>query len=328
MDQGDLDNMSLKKKETSIEDIQNFREKKELSVFEEIRAKTDITAANPEKAKVPMSMVFGHGSTGNLPSFGNRSLNENALIVDSALKNVGELQNIWNHSHSQWVWKHINLSYHSPYKNMRQIAAEINSKKNALNEAKWKKIKNEAKMRKIEEQLIDGVNDYWKEVDLKIKLAELKEGDVESTVFIEGAMKDVLALQEMYEQLKTKVNSFNEEDFELEETKSHLKRSIVQCIRDVRQSGFISKGEQEYVEQIGVNPSKLQRVIQKYVKEEAEQESWDSTGLFNFVDKLTNELTEIHQVDKKRMELQGFNHDISRNISHINKVAIPKQKEE
>ena len=321
----------IKNKQTvKLNEELGFEEKRELSVFEEIRRNTDIVLADPEKSKVPMSMVFGQGSNGNLPSFGGKTLSENALVVDQALQNVGELQNIWNHSHSQWTWKHINLSYHSPFKNMRQIAAEINSKKNALNEAKWRKIKNEAKMRKIEEQLVHGVDDYWKEVDLKIKLAELKEGDIESTTFIEGAMKDVLALQEMYEQLKEKVNSFNEEDFELEETKSHLKRSIVQCIRDVRQAGVISKGEQEYVEQIGVNPSKLQKLIQNYVKQEAEQDGWDSTGLFEFVDKLTNELTEIHQVDKKRMELQGFNHGIAENISYINRLAIPNtfQKEE
>jgi len=328
--QGDLDNMIKDEKQTTVkldEEI-GFEQKRDLSVFEEIRKNTDITVANPEKAKVPMSMVFGQGSNGNLPSFGNRTLNENALIVDQALQNVGELQNIWNHSHSQWTWKHINLSYHSPFKNMRQIAAEINSKKNALNEAKWRKIKNEAKARKIEEQLFQGVDDYWKEVDLKIKLAELKESDIESTTYIEGAMKDVLALQDMYEQLKEKVNSFSEEDFELEETKSHLKRSIVQCIRDVRQAGVISKGEQEYVEQIGVNPSKLQKLIQNYVKQEAEQDGWDSTGLFEFVDKLTNELTEIHQVDKKRMELQGFSHDISKNISYTGKLALPKKSQD
>jgi hypothetical protein len=304
-------------------DILDTNEDNRLAVFEEIR-QYNLTLTDPEKAKVPMAMVFGQGTAGNLQSFGGRTLNENALMVDKAIKNVGELENVWNHSHSQWTWKHINFSYHAPLKNMRQISAEISSKKNALNEAKWRKIKNEVKIRKIEEQLKNGANDYWQEVDLKVKLAELLEGDVESTKYIEGAMKDVLAMQEIYEQLKSKVNSFNEEDVEREETKSHLKRSIVQCIRDVRQSGVISKGEQEYVEQIGVNPSKLQRVIQKYVKEESEQDSWDSTGLFQFVDQLTEELTEIHKVDVKRMELHGYDPDYTPGISYVNTLALPK----
>jgi len=327
MDQGDLDNMSETnlKQELSI-DISEA-DNQRLAVFEEIR-QYNLTLADPEKAKVPMAVVFGQGVSGNMQSFGGRTLNENALMVDNALKSVGELENIWNHSHSQWTWKHINFSYHSPYKNMRQISAEISRKKSALNEAKWRKVKNEVKIRKIEEQLKNGVTDYWQEVDLKVKLAELLEGDVESTKYIEGAMKDVLALQEIYEQLKSKVNSFNEEDFEKEETKNHLKRSIVQCIRDVRQSGVISKGEQEYVEQIGVNPSKLQRVIQKYVKEESEQDSWDSTGLFSFVDQLTEELTEIHKVDIKRMELHGYDPEYTPGISYINTLALPRNQSE
>jgi hypothetical protein len=311
------------KQDVNIDVSDSQQENHRLAVFEEIR-QYDLTLTDPEKAKVPMAMVFGQGTAGNLQSFGGRTLNENALMVDKAIKNVGELENIWNHSHTQWIWKHINFSYHAPLKNMRQISAEISSKKAALNEAKWRKIKNEVKIRKIEEQLKNGVEDYWQEVDLKVKLAELLEGDVESIKYIEGAMKDVLAMQEMYEQLKSKVNSFNEEDVEREESKSHLKRSIVQCIRDVRQAGVISKGEQEYVEQIGVNPSKLQRVIQKYVKEEAEQDSWDSTGLFKFVDQLTEELTEIHKVDVKRMELQGFDHDYTPGISYTNTLALPK----
>lgn len=304
------------------EEVNN--ERRELAVFEEIRKNTNLTLADPEKAKVPLSMVFGHGTTGNLPSFGGRTLNENTELVDVALKNVGELENIWNHSHSQWTWKHINFSYHSPQKNMRQIAAEISRKKSALNEAKWRHIKSEAKIRKIEEELTSGDVDYWREVDLKIKLAELKEGAVEGMKYIEGAMKDVLALQEIYEQLKSKVNTFNEHDFEVEETKNHLKRSIVQCIRDIRQSGVISKGEQEYVEQIGVNPSKLQRVLQQYVKSEAEQDCWDSTELFKFVDALTEELSEVYKVDIKRMELTGYDPNPREDISYINKLAIPK----
>lgn len=298
--------------------------KKALAVFEQLNTK-DLVLSEAESLKVPMSMIFGHGTTGNLPSFGGKTLNENSQLVDVALKNVGELQNIWNHSHSQWTWKHINFSYHSPMKNMRQISAELARKKSALNEAKWRQVKNEAKIRKIEEELTtSGTLDYWREVDLKIKLAELKEGAVEGITYIEGAMKDVLALQEIFEDLKERVSGFSEHDFEQQESISHLKRSIVQCIRDVRQSGVISKGEQEYVEQIGVNPSKLQRIIQQYVNSEAEQDSWDSSGLFEFVDQLTKELVEKHKVDIKRMELLGYDPDPTESISYSEKLALLK----
>jgi hypothetical protein len=315
MDQGDLNNMEEDKAQA-----------RSLAVFEEIRKSNVSVAEDAEKMKIPMAMIFGHGTTGNLPSFGNKTLNENSELVDAALKNVGELQNIWNHSHSQWMWKHINFSYHSPHKNMRQISAELAKKKSALNEAKWRHIKKEARIRKIQEELQTTENiDYWREVDLKIRLAEYQEGAVESITYIEGAMKDVLALQEIFEDLKKTVGSFSEYDMEKEESTTHLKRSIVQCIRDVRQSGRITKGEQEYMEQIGVNPSKMQRILQEYVAAEVQQDSWDSKGLFEFVDGLARELIDKHKVDITQMSLLGYDPEAREDITFSDKVALPRQ---
>lgn len=305
-------------------------EKKEVAVFEAIVNNKEI--ATTEDKKVPLSMVFGHGTLGNIESFGGKTLMQNTVEVDKALANVGELESIWNHSHTQWTWKHINFSYHSPMKNMRQISAEISSKKGALNTAKWKQVKNEVKIRKIQDQLdkgnLDGTLDYWKEVDLKIKLAELQEGMVEGARYIEGAMKDVLAMNHMYEQLKEKVNSFSEYDMELEESKSHLKRSLVQCIRDVRQGNCITKGEQEYMEQIGVNPMKVQKAIRIYVASEEEDESWDVSKLHEFVENMTNELIDFYKVDQKVLELKGFDPEPFEDYTNINKLALPNNTDE
>jgi hypothetical protein len=297
---------------------------KEIAIFEELRKDLALSS----ELKVPMSYVFGRGTVKALQSFGNTSLLANSTKVDKAIQNVEELQSIWNHSHSQWSWKHLNLSYHAPYKNMRQIAAEMAKKKAALNEAKWRHVETEIKIRKIEEELQKEGLDYWREVELKVKLTKLKEGLAEGMTYVEGAMKDVLTLNALYEELKVKVSGFTEHDIEKEETKSHLKRSIVQCIRDVRQFGSISKGEQEYVEQIGVNPMKLQAVLRAYVENEAKQETWDVSGLYEFVDKLVDELSDVYKVDVARMKLQGFSSDPIEEFSYSNKVALLEKKEE
>ena len=284
--------------------------KNEIAVFEEIRKDLDITR-DISDFKVAMSDVFGKGSLAVKESFGGVTFQDNSEKVDVAIQNTNELHNIWNHSHTQWMWKHLNLSWHAPLKNMRQISAEISRKKGALNEAKWKHVQNEVKIKKIEEELSKPeLLDYWREVDLKIKLAQLQEGLAEGSTHIEGAMKDILALNELFEQLKSKVSNFSEEDVEKEETKTHLKRSIVQCIRDIRQGGSITKGEQEYLEQIGVNPMKMQNILREYVKSEAAANSWDVSGLYEFVDGVVEELAERHQVDKVRMNLQGFERGI------------------
>lgn len=303
---------------------ENEAKDKELAIFEEIRKDLALSS----ELKVPMSYVFGRGTVKAIQSFGNTSLLVNSTKVDKAIQNVEELQSIWNHSHSQWSWKHLNLSYHAPYKNMRQIAAEMAKKKAALNEAKWRHVEVEIKIRKIEEELQKEGLDYWREVELKVKLTKLKEGLAEGMSYVEGAMKDVLTLNALYEELKAKVSGFTEHDIEKEETKSHLKRSIVQCIRDVRQFGSISKGEQEYVEQIGVNPMKLQAVLRAYVENEAKQQTWDVSGLYEFVDKLVDELADVYKVDVARMKLQGFSSEPIEEFSYSNKVALLEKKEE
>lgn len=301
-------------------------DKKEVALYEQVTR--DIVTMDVANFKLPLSSVIGKGLAVKQESFGGRSLAQNAELVDKALVNTNELQNIWNHSHTQWTWKHINLSYHSPWKNMRQISAEIQSKKRALNDAKWRQVENEMKMRKLEEQLADEASmDYWKAVKLKIQLAKMKEGIAEGAVIIEGAMKDVLALNEMYEQLKAKVSDFSEADVEREESKSHLKRSLVQCIRDVRQSGSITKGEQEYMEQIGVNPGKMQRMIKDYVKDEETTDDWTSKGLYDFVDHIVNELIDKVEVDKVRMGLMGFDHESRDDITYDKKIAESHQLE-
>jgi hypothetical protein len=291
---------------------------KQVAIYEEIRK----DLATSTDVKVPLNYVFGRGQLANLQSFGNTSIQENAEKVDKALQNMSELQNIWNHSHTQWIWRHLNLSYHSPHKNMRQICAEIAAKRAALNDAKWKQVETEMRLRQIEEELAKENLDYWDEVRLKIEMIRIKEGLSEGISYIEGAMKDVLVLNELYEQLKEKVSDFSEYDIEKVETKSHLKRALVQCIRDVRQFGSISKGEQEYIEQIGINPMKLQNLMRKYVQAEENSESWDVSGLYQFVDQLTEELVDVYKVDVVRMKMQGFNENPIENFSYTEKVAL------
>lgn len=294
--------------------------KNDVAIYDEI-VKDLAIVSDKTQFHIPVAKVFGAGSLAKTESFGGRSLSENTALVDKALENTNELQNIWNRSHSQWDWKHLNLHYHGDFKNVRQLAAEINRKKQALDEAKWKHVKNEISIKKIEEKLQDENLDYWTEIDYQIKLAQKREGMATGMVYIEGAMKDILALNDLYEQMKEKFDGFTEDDFEREESKSHLKRSVVQCIRDVRQTGAITKGEQEYLEQIGVNPSKMLLLIREYINKEEMKTDWSVTGLHKFVADLVDELIDVMKVDETKMKLMGFNPDPSTLLSHSTPVA-------
>jgi hypothetical protein len=210
---------------------------------------------------------------------------------------------------------------------MKQIEAEMARKRAALNEAKWRQVKNEIKLKKMEEEISKENLDYWREIELKVKIAELQEGLADGAYYIEGAMKDVLAINEIYEQLKERVGNFTEQDVEIEESKSHLRRSVSQCLRDIRQFGTITKGEQEYLEQIGVNPGKAMILFRNYVEEEARSESWDNTALITFIDDFVNDMIDNKKVDSKRIVAMGFRHDPTPGINYNKSVALTSKEE-
>ena len=211
--------------------------------------KQDLVDVAEEARGKSIAEVFMATNLAEVKSFGGLTIAENAKKVDLAIANVAETERIWNRSHSQWTWRHINLSYAAPMKNLRQVSAEMTRKREALEEAKWNYLKNEIKLKQKEERLAKE-KDPLKSQLIEIDIAQLKSGMANGMKYVEGAMKDVLTLSNLYDDLKDKFSDYTEEDFEKEEARSHLKRSMVQCLRDVRQSGRITKGEQEYLEQI------------------------------------------------------------------------------
>jgi len=245
----------------------------------------------------------------NLPSFGGNTLPQNIKKAEIALQEMEPIQQIWNHSHSQWMWKHLNLEYVSPMKNMRQISAEITRKRQAFEEAKYKYLEKQVLIEKLTKRFNDST-DELEQADLQVKVSKHQHSLKEMRRLIDGALKDIMTLNDLYKQLKDKVGDVTESDVEREESKAHLQRSVTQCIRDVRQTGSITKGEQQYLEQIGVNPSKMQHLIRGYVKEEANSD-WSTQPLFEFVNTIVDELIDNHKVDIKRMESQGFSSDFN-----------------
>ena len=286
---------------------------KDVTIYEKIRS--EITTVDGSEYIVPISEVFGRGTLAKSESFGGLTLRENAQKTDVILQETACLNNIWNRSHSQWTWKHLNMTYHAPWKNMKQVAAELQSKRQALNDAKWRQVENEVKIKKLEEKLDKGL-EYWDEVEAKIELAKLKEGMAEGMVYIEGAMKDVISLGEIYHEMKSQVDSLTEEEFEKAEAESHLKRSLVQSVRDVRQFGSISKGEQEYLEQIGANPSRVQLEMRAFVEQETQTPDWSTNLLDDFVNYMCNELLNVAQVQNKRMDLMGFKESTDKSLCY------------
>lgn len=276
------------------------------------------------KPNILMEDIFGRGRLGNVVSFGGSTFGDNSAKVDRAIENTFEMQRVWNRSHSQWTWKHINLGFHHDWLNFRQLCAEVAGRREALTEAKWRHIENEIKIRRQEEELArmraaydDPQETYpdlkWDIAELEVDIARLREGIISGMTYIEGAMKDILTLNEIYEkQFKPKYENYTEEDYERNNAELHIMRAVVQSLRDVRQFGVITKGEQEYLEQIGLNPSKVQYDLQKYLVEvehaRGELDKADPTvvTLHRWVREYTKHLSHIPGI---KAEFLGYDED-------------------
>ena len=265
----------------------------------------DLVAWIQDNQSTHLSDVFSAENLPAIQSFGGKTLSENAALAEAAILNTVETERIWNRSHSQWTWRHINLSYAAPMKNLRQISAEMSSKREALEEAKWNWLKTQVRIKIKEEQIAKEKNENRRAL-AEIELAQMKSSSASGMKYVEGAMKDVITLSELYDQLKAPYEGYTEEDFEREEARSHLKRSLVQCLRDIRQQGRITKGEQEYLEQIGVNPGKVYLDMAAYLEEEQRCDDYTVTGMYAFLDEMCDKLLDQLKVDDVRMSLQGL----------------------
>jgi len=222
----------------------------------------------------------------DIESFGNKTFVENVKEVEKALARTEPMQYIFNHSHSQFAWKHITLSWLSATRNIRQIMAELARKRDALWEAKWKCI-----------ERAQSIN------DLELEVMKKKEEQAKLVKHIEGAMKDVLVLTNLYDDLCKTYDVKSEEDFEKQENFSHLCRALSQSLREMRQAGRISTGNQEYLEQIGINPSKVFTVFADYLDKEIKTDDWSVGDLHQFIVGLA---TELAPHAEERMKLMGY----------------------
>jgi hypothetical protein len=290
-----------------------------------------------------LSDSFARGKLAELVSFGGKSLAENTKRVQEVMDDARPLNNVYNRNHSEWTRRMINMDHFDPWFNMRQISAEMNSRRGALKEAKYRHMKNEVRLRRMfrdlqeleaqytaqqspdyvlaeDEELVDDLDIF----DLRIEIAELQEGVLDGLSYIEGAMKEVLILGDLYEQLQKQINNFDEEDYEKHNARAHLRQAISQSLRDVRQGGAITKGEQRLLEQIGVNPKKMQQILQEYVNDPVNGESADDISVvrtFRFVCELADDILATGIVELKS-ETWGFDSKPRNDYMYKEKIAL------
>lgn len=195
--------------------------------------------------------------------------------AEMAILRMAPLEQQHNRTHSQWMRRHLTLSWYAPHHNMRQVAAELASRREALANAEHALRTRSAQIALADARLatMRAEADVTPEAQARIALKEARTAQLRSEIantlkYVDGALRDVLALEALYEQLVTSHGEPSAAAFEAEEQASHLRRAFAQALRDIRNTGRISNGNQEYLEQCGVSPSAALRECSAYLQTE------------------------------------------------------------
>lgn len=202
----------------------------------------------------------------NTDPFALQTLTENDLAtISAAMVEVDRATLAFGKQQSQYMDRIMTLSSLSPMRNLRQILAEIEKKRQALKEAEIKIRRLIIDHKEKSEQIIS-VTDEHANARLKIDLDEI-EGNIASTrLYFEGALKQIYAYQAAYDEIKNTYNldKWDESDFEKAEERHHIMKAFEQASAVFQATGTIDAGNHEYFRQVGVHPMTAQCDLMRY----------------------------------------------------------------
>lgn len=278
---------------------------------------------NEEKDKALVVKTFSDKSISNYGSYGDKSLIENIQNADKSIEKVQYTERIWDRSRSQFMLKFLTCSQADDWTRLRQVSAEMSNKRRALSEAKFSYMESQLKV-KIKREKAEKESDPLKKELLEVQAAKMQVNASEMLVKFEGALKEVETLGEMHDQLKERIGEINEEQFEKAQTISHIKRAMMQSVREVRECGTIKYGNQEYLEQVGVSVTSAKKEIMNFLAQENETGVANTSLLHMFLEDFANR---YEPAVKQQAEWLGFNVD-SNNLLTYTPDANQKQLEE
>ena len=171
----------------------------------------------------------------------------------------------------------------SPYRMLRQILAEAEKRKGALAEAQV----NYAKaLKKIED---------LKDSDDPINQARYRQSCVNLASMeqkVNGAFSDLATLIEAYNNIKevNGIEDWDEEAFEKEEKRHHVRRAFDLMYRVLLDGGKMSTSAMEYCQQFGVHPQICMAEVSGYIqytnKRIADGELLHANDLEDFLDEM------------------------------------------
>ena len=155
------------------------------------------------------------------------------------------------------------LGGQSCYRMLRQILAEVEKRKGALTDSQVGHAKLVRDIKKLER--------LTAESDDPVLAAKYRKACVNITTLeqkINGSFKDIATLIDAYNNIKETrgvSDEWDEEAFENEEKKHHVRRCFEMMYRNLLDQGRISTSTIEYMQQFGVHPQICQKEVAGYI---------------------------------------------------------------
>jgi len=212
-----------------------------------------------------MNQVVTKPITFSLPIEASDNINQVAAArVAEKLPAIDQATRAFDRNNSQTTLSMMTLTMlngHSPYRMLRQVTAEVEKRKMALSEAQV----SHAKVR-VEIIELEGMaeNDIVAEAELRHKRHSLMSLENK----INGSVKDIATLIDSYENIKEKfgIDEWDEEAFEREEKRHHVRRGFELMYRNLMDGSRASTATIEYMQQYGVHPQVALLEVQGYIQ--------------------------------------------------------------
>lgn len=192
----------------------------------------------------------------------------------------------------------------APYRRLRQVLAQIDSKRNAIEDAVFKMRKSKIRLKRLRE----------KEDELsQVRADELDNGFYRSKKLLEASLKELATYQDVYDEIKQAHNipdDWDELNLEREEIENHIKMAVRNGLRDVLGKGTLGAGTLEYLEQFGIHPMTAHKMISDYVNEcevmmkDGKAPTVDS--LYNFLDHCAEVFKDCHKAVMRRIGIDNL----------------------
>tara|TARA_B100000427_G_scaffold276620_1_gene245605 strand:- start:906 stop:1754 length:849 start_codon:yes stop_codon:yes gene_type:complete len=164
-----------------------------------------------------------------------------------------------NSQHTLSMMSLTMLGGQSPYRLLRQILAETEQRNSALSTVQVE----HAKLIRTIEKYEDADDPVDK---ARYRKAVMDIQRVERS--IDGSLKDIAVLIDTYNSIKEKngIEDWDQESFENEEKRHHVRRGFELCYRNLLVSSRVSVSTIEYMQQFGVHPQVAIQEVSGYLK--------------------------------------------------------------